>query len=66
MATGSRYWASSYIILTSGKKFYLSNTMDDLKEQLRKRKSSIEVETSNLFSQKYTILKSHIMSYGKV
>lgn len=65
MAIGSRYWASSFIITTSGKKMYLSNHIDDIKEQMRKKKATIEVTTSNLFSKNFIILKRNIESYGR-
>ena len=65
MAVGSRYWASSFVITTSGKKYYLSNTYYDLKEQMASKKGTIEVETSNLFSKKYVLLKKSIEAYGK-
>ena len=65
MAIGSRYWAESFIITTSGKKMYLSNHIDDIKEQMRKKKATIEVTTSNLYSKTFTVLKRNIESYGK-
>lgn len=43
MAVGSKYWAESFVITTSGKKLYLSTTMYDLEEQMRSRKTTIEV-----------------------
>lgn len=65
MAIGSRYWAESFIITTSGKKMYLANNIDDIKEQMRKKKDTIEVTTSNLYSKTFTLLKRNIESYGK-
>lgn len=65
MAIGSRYWAASFIITTSGKKMYLSNHIDDIKEQMRKKKATIEVTTSNLYSKTYILLKRNIESYGR-
>ncbi len=65
MAIGSRYWAESFLITTSGKKMYLSNSFYDLERQMNSKKGTIEVETSNLFSKKYVILKKNIESYGK-
>lgn len=64
MAIGSRYWASSFIILKSGKKMYLSNHIDDIKEQMRKKKANIEVATSNLYSKTFILKKTNIESYG--
>lgn len=65
MAIGSRYWAESFLITTSGKKMYLSNSFYDLERQMNSKKGTIEVETSNLFSKKYVILKKNIEVYGK-
>ena len=65
MAMGSRYWASSFIMLTSGKKMYLSNTFYDLQEQMRSKKKTIKVTTSNLFSKTYIVQKKNIESYGR-
>lgn len=64
MAIGSRYWANSFIILKSGKKMYLSNHIDDIKEQMRKKKANIEVTTSNLYSKMFVLKKTNIESYG--
>ncbi len=66
MVRGSRYWAQSFVLLTSGKKFYLSNSFGNLKKQMRANKDTISVETSNLFSKKYEILKRNIEAYGKI
>lgn len=63
---GSRYWAESFVTLTSGKKLYLANSYYDLKEQMRSKKKTIEVTTSNLFSTTYCIQKKNIETYGKV
>ncbi len=65
MAVGSRYWASSFVITTNGKKYYLSNSFYDLERQMNSKKGTIEVETSNLFSKKYVFLKKSIEVYGK-
>ena len=37
----------------------------DLKEQMVSKKGIIEVETSNLFSKRYVILKKNVETYGK-
>lgn len=65
MKIGSKYWASSFITTTSGKKMYLSNTIDDIKEQMRKKNATIQVTTSNLYSKTFILLKRNIESYGK-
>ena len=65
MAIGSKYWAESFLITTSGKKMYLSNSFYDLERQMNSKKGTIEVETSNLFPKKYVILKKNIEVYGK-
>ena len=64
MVIGSRYWASSFIITISGKKYYLSDTEDDLEEQMRSKKKTIEVTTSNLYSKTFKLYKKNIESYG--
>ena len=65
MAVGSKYWAESFVITTSGKKLYLSTTMYDLEEQMQSRKTTIEVTTSNLISPKtFVLYKKNIESYG--
>ena len=64
MVIGSRYWASSYLITTSGKKYYLSDTDNDLEEQMRSKKKTIEVTTSNLYSKTFKLYKKNIESYG--
>lgn len=64
MAKGSRYWARSFIVTTSGKKIYLSNTLDDLEEQMNSNKATVEVKTSNLYSETLKIMKKSIESYG--
>lgn len=66
MVSGSRYWAESFIRLTSGKTLYLANSYDNLKKQMRLNKDTISVETSNLYSKKYQILKSNIEAYGRI
>lgn len=66
MAVGSKYWAESFVITTSGKKLYLSTTMYDLEEQMRSRKTTIEVTISSLISTKTIVLyKKNIESYGR-
>lgn len=65
MAIGSRYWAESFIITTSGQKIYLSNTLYDLEEQMGLPKDTIEVTTSNLYSKTIIIKKKNIESYGR-
>ena len=40
MAVGSRYWANSFVITTTGNKMYLSNTLDDLEEQIHFQRES--------------------------
>ena len=65
MAIGSKYFASSFIITTSGKKMYLSNTVDDLEEQMQSNKKTIEVTTSNLYSKTVVLFKKNIEVYGK-
>lgn len=44
---------------------YLSNHIDDIKEQMRKKKANIEVITSNLYSKTSILQKANIESYGK-
>ena len=63
---GSKFWASSFVTLTSGKKLYLATHYSELKAQMRSKKQTIEVETSNLFSKKYCIQKKNIETYGKM
>jgi len=65
VAIGSKYFASSFIITTSGKKMYLSNTVDDLEEQMQSNKKTIEVTTSNLYSKTFVLFKKNIEVYGK-
>ena len=65
MAIGSKYFASSFIITTSGKKMYLSNTVDDLEEQMQSKKKTVKVTTSNLYSKTFVLLKKNIEAYGK-
>lgn len=65
MAVGSRYFANSFVITTTGNKMYLSNTVDDLEEQIHSKKATIEVTTSNLVSPKtFVLYKKNIESYG--
>lgn len=66
MVKGSRYWAESFILLTRGKKLYLSNTYGNLKKQMKANKDTITVETSNLYSKKYEIMKRNIEAYGRM
>lgn len=66
MVRGSRYWAESFILLTSGKKLYLSNTYGNLKKRMKANKETITVETSNLYSKKYEIMKRNIEAYGRM
>ena len=63
---GSKFWAESFVTLTSGKKMYLANSYYNLKEQMRSKKKTIEVTTSNLFSKTYVIQKRNIETYGKM
>ena len=63
---GSKFWASSFVTLTSGKTLYLATHYTDLKEQMRSKRRTIEVTTSNLFSKTYCIQKKNIESYGKM
>lgn len=65
MAIGSKYFASSFIITTSGKKMYLSNTVDDLEEQMQSKKKTVKVTTSNLYSKTFVLSKKNIEAYGK-
>ncbi len=65
MAIGSKYWADSYIITTSGKKMYLSNSLYNLKQQMCNKKTTIEVETSNLYSKKFILKKINVEAYGE-
>ncbi len=65
MAVGSKYWANSFVITTTGNKMYLSNTLDDLEEQMHSKKATIKVTTSNLISSKtFVLYKKNIESYG--
>ena len=65
MSIYSKYFASSFIITTSGKKMYLSNTVDDLEEQMQSEKKTIEVTTSNLYSKTFVLFKKNIEAYGR-
>ena len=66
MAIGSRYFANSFVITTTGKTMYLSDIIDDLEEQMRSRKTTIEVTISSLISTKTIVLKKkNIESYGR-
>lgn len=65
MTLGSKYWAKSFVITTTGKKMYLSNTIDNLKEQMRSRKDTIEVKTSNLYSKTIVLCQKSIELYGR-
>ena len=65
MSIYSKYFASSFIITTSGKKMYLSNTVDDLEEQMQSEKKTIEVTTSNLYSKTFVLFKKNIKAYGR-
>lgn len=65
MTIGSKFWASSFILLANGKKMYLSNTVSNLEEQMSSKKKEIEVTTSNLFSKTYVVKKENIECYGR-
>ena len=61
-----KYLASSFIIIYSiGKKMYLSNTVDDLEEQMKSEKKTIEVTTSHLYSKTFVLFKKNIEAYGR-
>lgn len=64
MAIGSRYWASSFVTLKNGKKYYLSNSLYNLKRQMNSKNNIIKIETSNLYSKTYIIKKEDIELYG--
>ena len=65
MSIYSKYLASSFIITTSGKKMYLANTVDDLEEQMKSEKKTIEVTTSHLYSKTFVLFKKNIEAYGR-
>ena len=65
MTIGSKFFASSFIVLSNGEKIYLSNTFSDLEEQMSSKKKEIEVTTSNLFSKTYIVRKKRIECYGR-
>lgn len=65
MSIYSKYFASSFIITTSGKKMYLSNTVYDLEEQMKSKENTVKVTTSNLYSKTFVLFKKNIEAYGK-
>lgn len=66
MAQGSRYWANSYVVLSSGRKIYLASTIEQLEKKIKSKARIIKVEVSGLYGDKIQINKNAIEEYGKV
>ena len=64
--SGSKYWAESYINVSTGK-IFLANTIYDLKEKINSQDEVLELTKAKMIvNEQIYVYKKDIKNFGKV
>ena len=60
MSTGSRFWATSCVVLKSGRKFYVDESEYEIKKKLSSSYEWVSLTTAGIYTNKVNVRKKDI------